>query len=128
MSCCPHCPRHEHNLAVAHARIAELEATVGQLAVRLAACSEVLGRAAERRPDIVAPPPVIHYAPYISFASSRFTCGAPVADALFTDRAAAVTCLGCMAASPGLWPLAERMPPPLPGIRHLAELDGDPTE
>lgn len=108
------------------ARIAELEALVANLSTRLANASEALGRAAERQDragwgQVGAPEPspvqvglgVVHYAPYGRNALGTFDCGN--SDGGYTDRPSEVTCDGCKAKSPGLWP-------------GVADQDADPAK
>lgn len=55
------------------------------------------------------PLPVVHYAPYGKNAAGRFSCGSESGG--YTERPANVTCAGCKAESPGLWPADERSLP-----------------
>lgn len=54
--------------------------------------------------------PLIHYAPYGPNANGTFNCGAHKGG--YTDKPNNVTCNGCKAESPGLWPEATQQEQP----------------
>jgi hypothetical protein len=55
---------------------------------------------------LAAPTSVVHYAPYGPNAVGEFECGAKATGGGYTERPGNVTCEGCKAKSPGLWPKA----------------------
>lgn len=57
-------------------------------------------------------PPFIHYAPHGPNAAGQFDCGAKFGDGGYMVHPSGVTCEGCKAKSPGLWPpqVSSRLP------------------